>query len=142
MGMPAFRFSRSFWQGNLLMAFDEVRNEAPVKSGNAKERDKDSRAPRWLNRFRIAVVNMRHHDYREEPNVRFSPNKTMVFFTSNLFGASYVFGVEVKAENPAATDVKDTAVLWRPRHHSVAIGCQSSTRFPSGSVIQPNFPKS
>ena len=28
------------------------------------------------------------------------------------------------------------------RHHSVATGCQSSTRFPSGSVIQPNFPKS
>jgi hypothetical protein len=28
------------------------------------------------------------------------------------------------------------------RHYSVAIGCQSSTRFPSGSVIQPNFPKS
>ena len=24
--------------------------------------------------------------------VRFSPDKTMVFFTSNLFGASYVFG--------------------------------------------------
>ena len=29
----------------------------------------------------------------------------MVFFTSNLFGASYVFGVEVKkAENPAAAE--------------------------------------
>jgi hypothetical protein len=36
----------------------------------------------------------------------------MVFFTSNLFGASYVFVVEVKkAENPAAADVKDTAKL-------------------------------
>lgn len=55
---------------------------------------------------------MSHHDYREEPNVRFSPDKTMVFFASNLFGASYVFGVEVKkAENPAAADVKDTAEL-------------------------------
>jgi oligogalacturonide lyase len=51
---------------------------------------------------------MSYHDYREEPAVRFSPDKTMVFFTSNLFGASYVFGVEVKkAENPAAADVKD-----------------------------------
>lgn len=36
----------------------------------------------------------------------------MVFFTSNLFGASYVFGVEVKkAENPAAADVKDMVEL-------------------------------
>jgi hypothetical protein len=32
--------------------------------------------------------------------------------------------------------------LGRPRHHSVSAGCQSSMRFPSGSVIQPNFPKS
>jgi oligogalacturonide lyase len=31
---------------------------------------------------------MSHHDYREEPNVWFSPDKTMVLFTSNLFGAS------------------------------------------------------
>ena len=58
---------------------------------------------------------MSHHDYREKPNVRFSPDKTMMFFTSNLFGASYVFGVEVKtAENPAAADAKDTAELGRP----------------------------
>jgi oligogalacturonide lyase len=50
---------------------------------------------------------MSHHDCREEPNVRFSPDKNMVFFTSHLFGASYVFGVEVKkAENPAAADVE------------------------------------
>jgi hypothetical protein len=38
-------------------------------------------------------------------SLRFSSDKTMVFFTSNLFGASYVFGVEVKkAENPAAAE--------------------------------------
>jgi hypothetical protein len=36
----------------------------------------------------------------------------MAFFASNLFGASYVLGVEVKkAENPAAADEKDTAKL-------------------------------
>jgi len=62
---------------------------------------------------------MNHRDYREESNVRFFPDKTMVFFTSNLFGASHVLGVEVKkAENPAASDVKDTAELgrqWKPQ---------------------------
>jgi len=62
---------------------------------------------------------MSHHDYREEPNVRFSPDKAMVFFTSNLFGVSCASGVEVeKAENPAAADVKDTAELgrqWKPQ---------------------------
>jgi oligogalacturonide lyase len=61
---------------------------------------------------------MSHHDYREEPNVRFSRDKTMVFFTSNLSGASYVFGEVKKAENPAAADVKDAAELgrqWKPQ---------------------------
>jgi len=28
------------------------------------------------------------------------------------------------------------------RYQPAATGCQSSTRFPSGSVNQPNFPKS
>jgi oligogalacturonide lyase len=44
---------------------------------------------------------MSHHAYKLEPNVRFSPDKSMVFFTSNMFGPSYVFGVETaKAVNP------------------------------------------
>ena len=64
------------------------------------------------------LVNMSHHYYREEPNVRFSPDKSLVIFTSNMFGPSYVFGVEVaKAENPPANDVKSTPDLarqWNP----------------------------
>jgi oligogalacturonide lyase len=41
------------------------------------------------------LVNMSKHNYRLEPNVRFSPDKKLVIFTSNMFGPSYVFGVEV-----------------------------------------------
>ena len=60
------------------------------------------------------LVNMSHHDYREEPNVRFSPDKKLVIFTSNMFGPSYVFGVEVaKAVNPPAADVQSTPDLAR-----------------------------
>ena len=60
------------------------------------------------------LVNMSHHNYREEPNVRFSPDKKLVIFTSNMFGPSYVFGVEVaKAVNPPATDVQSTPDLAR-----------------------------
>jgi oligogalacturonide lyase len=60
------------------------------------------------------LVNMSHHYYREEPNVRFSPDKKLVLFTSNMFGPSYVFGVEVKkAENPPAADVISTPDLAR-----------------------------
>ena len=60
------------------------------------------------------LVNMSHHNYREEPNVRFSPDKKLVIFTSNMFGPSYVFGVEVaKAVNPPAADVQSTPDLAR-----------------------------
>jgi oligogalacturonide lyase len=60
------------------------------------------------------LVNMSHHYYRQEPNVRFSPDKSLVIFTSNMFGASYVFGAETaKADNPAADDVLSTPELAR-----------------------------
>ena len=60
------------------------------------------------------LVNMSHHYYREEPNVRFSPDKSLVIFTSNMFGPSYVFGVEVKkSDNPPAADVVSTPDLAR-----------------------------
>jgi oligogalacturonide lyase len=60
------------------------------------------------------LVNMSHHYYREEPNVRFSPDKKLVIFTSNMFGPSYVFGVEVdKAVDPPADDVQSTPDLAR-----------------------------
>ena len=58
------------------------------------------------------LVNMSHHYYREEPNVRFSPDKSLVIFTSNMFGPSYVFGAEVaKADNPPPADVVSTPDL-------------------------------
>jgi oligogalacturonide lyase len=60
------------------------------------------------------LVNMSHHYYREEPNVRFSPDKKLVIFTSNMFGPSYVFGAEVdKTVNPPAEDVVSTPELAR-----------------------------
>jgi oligogalacturonide lyase len=60
------------------------------------------------------LVNMSHHYYREEPNVRFSPDKKLIFFTSNMFGPSYVFGVEVeKAANPSPSEVFSTPDLAR-----------------------------
>ena len=49
------------------------------------------------------LVNMAHQNYRAEPNPRFSPDKKYVFFTSNMFGRSYVFAVEVAK----STDTKD-----------------------------------
>ncbi|MGO8760304.1 MAG: oligogalacturonate lyase family protein [Terracidiphilus sp.] len=60
------------------------------------------------------LVNMSRHNYREEPNVRFSPDRKLVFFTSNMFGPSYVFGVEVaKAVDPPAANIQSTPDLAR-----------------------------
>jgi oligogalacturonide lyase len=48
------------------------------------------------------LVNMKRHNYLQEPNVRFSPDDSLVIFSSNMFGPSYVFAVEVKKATPAA----------------------------------------
>ena len=41
------------------------------------------------------LVNMAKHNYRLEPNVSFTPDQKWVVFRSNMFGDTYVFGVEV-----------------------------------------------
>jgi oligogalacturonide lyase len=41
------------------------------------------------------LVNMSKHNYTLEPNVSFTPDQKMVIFRSNMFGPTYVFGVEV-----------------------------------------------
>jgi oligogalacturonide lyase len=43
------------------------------------------------------LADLSKHDYKLEPNVRFSPDHKLVIFTSNMFGPSYVFAVEVDA---------------------------------------------
>jgi oligogalacturonide lyase len=58
------------------------------------------------------LVNMSQHNYKLEPNVRFSPDKSLVIFTSNMFGPSYVIGVETKkAVNPNPAEVLSTPEL-------------------------------
>ncbi len=47
------------------------------------------------------LVNMSKHNYTLEPNVSFTPDGKWVIFRSNMFGPTYVFGVEVaKSANP------------------------------------------
>jgi oligogalacturonide lyase len=41
------------------------------------------------------LVNMAKHQYKLEPNVSFTPDQKWVIFRSNMFGATYVFAVEV-----------------------------------------------
>jgi oligogalacturonide lyase len=41
------------------------------------------------------LINMSKHNYTLEPNVSFTPDQKMIIFRSNMFGPTYVFGVEV-----------------------------------------------
>jgi oligogalacturonide lyase len=41
------------------------------------------------------LVNMSRHNYRLEPNVSFTPDQKWIIFRSNMFGPTYVFGVQV-----------------------------------------------
>lgn len=46
------------------------------------------------------LVSLAKQNYLLEPNVRFSPDHKFVIFTSNMFGPSYVFAVEVAKAKP------------------------------------------
>ncbi len=54
------------------------------------------------------LVNMSKHQYRLEPNVRFTPDQKWIVFRSNMFGATYTFAVE------AATSVDRPKGLSAP----------------------------
>ena len=62
------------------------------------------------------LVNMAHQNYRAEPNPRFSPDKKYVFFTSNMFGRSYVFAAEVEkaADQTTAVSTPELAKQFNP----------------------------
>ncbi|AEU36641.1 oligogalacturonate lyase family protein [Granulicella mallensis] len=46
------------------------------------------------------LVNMSKHNYALEPNVSFTPDGKMIIFRSNMFGPTYVFGVEIEKAKP------------------------------------------
>jgi oligogalacturonide lyase len=50
------------------------------------------------------LASLSDHDYtKTEPNARFSPDKKLVIFTSNMFGPNYVFAVEVDKAAASST---------------------------------------
>lgn len=55
--------------------------------------DKDFVNPGVLHAEKL--VNMSKHNYALEPNVSFTPDQKMIIFRSNMFGPTYVFGVEI-----------------------------------------------
>lgn len=46
------------------------------------------------------LVNLKNHDYRLEPNVRFSPDGRWIVFRSNMEGAVHTYAVEIAKARP------------------------------------------
>ena len=47
------------------------------------------------------LVNLKDHDYRLEPNVRFSPDGKWIIFRSNMEGPVHVYAVEIAKASSA-----------------------------------------
>jgi oligogalacturonide lyase len=60
------------------------------------------------------LASMVKQNYTLEPNVRFSPDHKLVIFTSNMFGPSYVFAVEVAQTVPVTTVITTTTTTTPP----------------------------
>jgi oligogalacturonide lyase len=42
------------------------------------------------------LVNMKHHNYKQEPNVHFSPDGKQIIFRANFEGVDNVYAVDIK----------------------------------------------
>ena len=62
------------------------------------------------------LVNMANHAYHLEPNVRFSPDRKLLIFRTNMFGVTYVLGVEVAKAAAGAKDIMSTPELGKKFH--------------------------
>jgi len=93
------------WSGEWIYVYYPILNNTDIGTNpqdaglfhfNNPTSDPDSGAKftGWFRRE--PLVNMFKNDYTKlEPNVRFSPDNKLVIFTSNMFGPTYVFAVEV-----------------------------------------------
>ena len=82
---------------------------------------------------------MSKHNYTLEPNVSFTPDQKMVIFRSNMFGPTYVFGVEI-AQTVASRQVGLQRLTCR-RRKSFATGSLGKAFSPwttlSALIIAP-----
>lgn len=59
---------------------------------------------------RARLNSMKANNYKVEPNVRFSPDRKSIIFTSNMFGPSYIFAVQVASSRAAKQHVASQIV--------------------------------
>lgn len=96
-----YEFSRNDWSVHYNSNATET-----LFAGDGGDPGAVAKAPdgQWINLFTPngekfdveKLVNMKHHNYKLEPNVHFSPDGKWIIFRANFEGASNVYAVEIK----------------------------------------------
>jgi glycosyl hydrolase family 106( putative alpha-L-rhamnosidase)/oligogalacturonate lyase-like protein len=117
-----YQMTRDEWSIHFNISADQK-----LIAGDGADPSQVARAPdgRWIYLFRLEgdrlkserLVNMKHHDYRLEPNVHFSPDGKWVIFRANFEGESQVYAAEVEAQSadliwPEATQHSKPWTRW------------------------------
>jgi oligogalacturonide lyase len=99
-----YEFDRNDWSVHYNSNADET-----LFAGDGGDPGSVAKAPdgQWINLFTPAagkfivekLVNMKHHNYKLEPNVHFSPNGKWIIFRANFEGEANVYAVEIKKSN-------------------------------------------
>ena len=96
-----YSVERNDWSVHYTSAWDE-RSFA----GDGGDPGAVAKAPngQWINYFTVnadhlnseKLVNMKHHQYKLEPNVHFSPDGKWIIFRANFEGTENIYAAEIK----------------------------------------------
>ena len=96
-----YQVERNDWSVHYTSSADEK-----TFAGDGGDPGSVAKAPdgQWINFFTIKgdwlqaekLVNMKHHKYKLEPNVHFSPDGKWIIFRANFEGTENVYAVEIK----------------------------------------------
>ncbi len=97
-----YELQRNDWSVHYNSNADET-----LFAGDGGDPGAVAKAPngQWINLFTPngdqfdteKLVNMKHHQYRLEPNVHFSPDGKWIIFRANFEGESHVYAAEIKS---------------------------------------------
>jgi len=96
-----YKVERNDWSVHYTSSADEKTFAGDGGDPGAVAKAKDGQ---WINFFTVngnqlqaeKLVNMKHHQYKLEPNVHFSPDGKWIIFRANFEGTENVYAVEIK----------------------------------------------
>ena len=98
-----YKVERNDWSVHYTSSADEKTFAGDGGDPGAVAKAKDGQ---WINYFTVngdqlqseKLVNMKHHQYKLEPNVHFSPDGKWIIFRANFEGSENVYAVEIKKQ--------------------------------------------